>query len=574
MNNKELLKNLNDLSNINKVKTLNNFNDYIKTSLNENEEQAKAAAERLKKAREAEAAASAGNQDNFDSEAANAQSYTVTNVSVNASDEANIPRDPKSGKRLDMWDQKDADHNRKVADYTFKKALARKEAGEYVDLTAINASNLERQEDIIKDIEWREKTKAVEKGADTFADLVGLVPGVGDLVDLVHTGSYAARAAGSDDPDEKAEYMQKAKDQAIYGLLMPAGIGLAAKGVAKGSGAVTRGASDIIGKGAAGEKITSKAAEYTKKVMDLNPIGAAAGGFAAMQAVPDDASLGTKLTVGFGGAILGGQAVKQLNKVPGLGKLVQDPSGSLPFYAGKAVGGTGRTINRGLEAIPKPNLPDLPNIPQAVKDKARVGVAAGSMLFGQGPAAMGPFGGVALKPETVARSVEGSGFVSPKQEGGAVEIKVETPKVETPKVEQQRAQEVAPDIAILNKQAETARIRAQEQAKAESKSKEETKQETKPKTKPEAKPKGGVGVDGSGPNLLDVSKQITTPQYGFSSTRFAQAGAPVFMREIGAQTAGVPGPKRAFSKVQTESNNLNALVAKKLQEVLESKKKT
>ena len=50
MNNKELLKNLNDLSNINKVKTLNNFNDYIKTSLNENEEQAKAAAERLKKA--------------------------------------------------------------------------------------------------------------------------------------------------------------------------------------------------------------------------------------------------------------------------------------------------------------------------------------------------------------------------------------------------------------------------------------------------------------------------------------------------------------------------------------------
>ena len=571
MNNKELLKNLNDLSNINKVKTLNNFNDYIKTSLQENEEQAKAAAERLKKAREAEAAASAGKQDDFDSEAANAQS-TATTVSVNASDEANIPRDPKSGKRLDMWDQKDADHNRKVADYTFKKALARKEAGENVDLKGMNASHQERQEDIIKDIKWREQTKAVEKGLDTFADVVGLVPGAGDVVDLVHSASYAARGALAGNEEEAAEYRQKAVDQAVYGLLMPAGINLAAKGVAKGAGAVTRGASDIIGKGAAGEKITSKAADYTKKVMDLNPIGAAAGGFGAMQAVSDDASLGTKLAVGFAGAILGGNAVKHMNKIPGLGKVVQDPSGSLPFYAGKAVGGTGRTINRGLEAIPKPNLPDLPNIPQAVKDKARVGVAAGSMLFGQGPAAMGPFGGVALKPETVARSVEGSGFVSPKQEGGAVEIKVETPKVE-----QQRAQEVAPDIAILNKQAETARIRAQEQqqAKSESNSKEETKPKTKQETKPEAKPKGGGGfVDGSGPKLLDVSKQITTPQYGFSSTRFAQAGAPVFMREIGAQTAGVPGPKRAFSKVQTESNNLNALVAKKLQEVLESKKKT
>lgn len=542
-------------------------------------------------------------------------------VETTVSQEAGeIPRDPKTGKRLDMFDPNDAEHNAAAAAYTQRQLLKKKQAGEITgdQLANVRSQHQKKQEELISNQKFDDTAKAIEQGIDQGTDILGMAPGLGDAVDAFHAASYKARGWMSDDPKEKERYDQLAKDQVIYGLLLPAGIGAAAKGVAKGSKVGTEIASAAaskvpgIGKAASGaiDAVSGKVGKAaTNLVTDLNPYGAIAGGYAGMQAAGPDADLGTKLMYGFGGAVLAGKAAKYGNQIPGLGKVIADPAGSLPYLAGKgagkavlagkgaaeaagkAVGGavdaTGKAIETGIDTA-------VSAIPEPIKRTARAGVIGTAVAMGTVPQAAGPISAPAIRAvDSSGISTKASEVAQPSEVGTAPRrdlVPTETkPKISqspnTPKPKEEiqiKGDESVKqqDTGKVVKPAEAApsrttdRIRQEQKAQEEARAKEEqkAKQEDKPenKPKPETKPKAGI-EDLSGPRLLGKQELSNTPLYGYSSTKFADALNPVFQREIRAQTERTTSQKKQLVPPldrTDESTNLKNLITAKVNKIL------
>jgi len=477
--------------------------------------------------------------------------------SVVTSSTATATSKSKKGKDLTAFDPDDPEHNLEVYKTAMNRYGEMKRAGQiskqqYLD---IQGQLQGRVGEFIKDKEWEDKVKAVEQGIDMAADVLGMVPGLGDVVDAAHTASYAARGYVSGDDS----YYDKAKDQAIYGLLLPAGVGAAVKGAAKATTKAAETGASTLGKIAGeasqktAEKLIDKATKVASKAMDVNPYGAVAGGIAGMQAAPQDASLGTKLAYGFGGSILVGNLVKAGNKIPGLGKVIQEPSGSLSYYAGKGAGIAAKQAQNAASKIPDPlkNV-TIPELPKAVADKVRTGLVSLSLAT-QAPAAAGPVANVMVsRPQQITATTQ-----APKAEAPNVNLKTmdfvapkaEAPKAEAPKAEAPKAE--APKAEVQKTKIDNAKNRSMEDSDniVSSKAADPVlmkNQQVQKNTSPAPTPTPP-------PTKIDNSNVKPNPKTkGKSKTKVAPEAKPIINPEVGGELARQRGFEKAdFEDVDT-----------------------
>ena len=198
----------------------------------------------------------------------------------------------------------------------------------------------EEQRAAVKTINQVQRDKNTEKSnqdtkdafattAHTAVDVAGMLPVVGDVIDLGHAGYWATKAAMTNDPEEKAQLNKTAAITAMAGLI-PLGLGQVGKQVAK----IAPETAAKVGKALSGPG-----------AVEGGVLGAVAGMGANLAA---GGGLATSLATGIGGSLVGRVAGKKaVEAMPAL----LDP---LSKIVGKGVDSVGKALTPTPTVVVKP----------------------------------------------------------------------------------------------------------------------------------------------------------------------------------------------------------------------------